>query len=250
MPKVDRDKGFVQLPVKQRKLDPSIPIPSNWLTKLGSLMADDILHLDNTRKLYPNDDDSDKRELTKKTEFFYHLNRHAGPASTYSLKEELHESLQTLYVVFADPKTPSDQKYSLALKIVEGAPNCTPGFHDRCNECIQSLTQPENLEEMLGVIRQSIVSAAANQTTDDVHPYNRFFVVARNLGYGVRPLNLEDIYHGHISDQKIKEKIDEAFASHYTVFNILNSLVEQLQNIVRLRGYKGRRDVGYDHEDF
>src|SRR3990167_4331690 len=250
MPKINPDKGFIQLPVKQYKLDTSIPIPADWLTKLGSLIADDILHLDDTQKLYPNDEDPVKREFTQKTEFFYHLNRHAGPASTYSFKAPLHESLQTLYSVLADPKTPPDQKYSLAVKIVEGAPNCTPGFHDRCNECIQSLTQPENLDEVLGVIRQSMVSTAANQTTDETHAYNRFFVVARNLGYGVRPLNLADIHQGNIGDQTIRKKIEEVFASHYTIFNALNSLVEQLQSIVRLCGYNGRRDVGYAYEDY
>ena len=250
MPKINPDKAFVQLPAKQYKLATNIPIPADWLTKLGILIADDILHLDDTQKLYPHDDDPVKREFTQKTEFFYHLNRHAGPDSTYSFKAPLHESLQTLYSVLADPKTPPDQKYSLAVKIVEGAPNCTPGFHDRCNECIQSLTQPENLDEMLSVIRQSIVSGAANQTTDEVHAYNLFFVVARNLGYGVRPLNLEDIHQGNISDETIQEKIEEAFASRYTIFNILNSLIEQLQSLVRLRGYKGARDAGYAYEDY
>src|SRR3990167_4891927 len=250
MPTINPDKGFVQLPAKQYQVDTKLPIPTDWLTKLGSLIADDILHLEDTQKLYPNDEDPVKREFTQKTEFFYHLNRHAGPASTYSFKAPLHESLQTLYSVLADPKTPPDQKYSLAVKIVEGAPNCTPGFHDRCNECIQSLTQPENLDEVLGVIRQSMVSTAANQTTDETHAYNRFFVVARNLGYGVRPLNPADIHQGAISDETIRKKIEEAFASQYTIFNTLNSLIEQLQSIVRLRGYNGRVDVGYAYEDF
>ncbi|HLB42748.1 MAG TPA: hypothetical protein VJN02_07885, partial [Gammaproteobacteria bacterium] len=250
MPKINPDKAFVQLPAKQYKLDTNIPIPADWLTKLCILITDDILHLDDTQKLYPNDDDPDKREFTQRTEFFYHLNRHAGPASTYSLKASLHESLQTLYSVLADSKTPPDQKHSLAVKIVEGAPNCTPGFHDRCNECIQSLIQPDNLDEMLGIIRQSIVSTAVNQTTDEIHAYNRFFVVARNLGYGVRPLNLEDIHQGAISDETIRKKIEEAFASQYTIFKTINSLVEQLPSLVKSRGYDGARDAGYAYEDY
>src|SRR3990167_1068237 len=250
MPTINPDKGFVQLPAKQYKVDTNLPMPTDWLTQLGSLIADDILHLDDTQKCYPNDEDPVKREFTQKTEFFYHLNRHAGPASTYSLKARLHESLQTLYSVLADPKTPPDQKHSLAVKIVEGAPNCTGGFHDRCNECIQSLIQPDNLDEMLGIIRQSIVSTAANQTTDEIHAYNRFFVVARNLGYGVRPLNLEDIHQGAISDETIQKKIEEAFTSRYTIFNALHSFIDQLQSIVRLQGYNGRVDVGYAYEDY
>ena len=118
MPKINPDKAFVQLPAKQCKVDTNLPIPTDWLTKFGSLIADDILHLEDTQKLYPNDEDPVKREFTQKTEFFYHLNRHAGPASTYSFKAPLHESLQTLYSVLADPKTPPDQKYSLAVKIL------------------------------------------------------------------------------------------------------------------------------------
>jgi len=191
-----------------------------------------------------------KRAFTQKTEFIYHLNRHAGPASTYSLKSKLHESLQTLYSVLANSKILPDPKHALAVKIVEGAANCTPGFHDRCNECIQSLTQPENLDEMLGVIRQSIVSRVANQTTDEIHAYNRFFVIACIMGYGVHPLNREDAYRGEIDDQTIRKKIDEAFASQYTLFNTINSLVDQLQSLVRLRGYDGRHDTGYIYKDY
>src|SRR3990167_6712215 len=250
MPTINPDKGFVQLPAKQYKVDTNLPMPTKCVAQGGSVIPGGILNLNNTQKCYPNDEDPVKREFTQKTEFFYHLNRHAGPASTYSLKARLHESLQTLYSVLADPKTPPDQKHSLAVKIVEGAPNCTGGFHDRCNECIQSLTQPENLDEMLGIIRKSIVSTAANQTTDEIHAYNRFFVVARNLGYGVRPLNLEDIHQGAISDETIRKKIEEAFTSRYTIFNALHSFIDQLQSIVRLQGYNGRVDVGYAYEDY
>ena len=87
MPTINPDKGFVQLPAKQYQVDTKLPIPTDWLTKLGSLIADDILHLEDTQKLYPHDEDPVKKEFTQKTEFFYHLNRHAGPASTYMIKE-------------------------------------------------------------------------------------------------------------------------------------------------------------------
>ncbi|EKD71252.1 MAG: hypothetical protein ACD_46C00228G0001, partial [uncultured bacterium] len=251
MPIINPNKNFIQLPAKQYKVDTNIPIPADWLTELGILVADDILHLEDTQKLYPTDDDPIKREFTKKTEFFYRLNFHAGSIATYSLKTNLLESLQTLYSVLADPKTPFDQKYSLAVKIIEGVPHCTSGFHDRCNECIQGLIQPENLDEMLGVIRQNIVSSTASQITDDVHVYNCFFVIASQY-YGVHPLNLRDVYQSTINDEMIKTKLGQAFSLTYTIFNTVNSLVDQLLNMMKLRGYHGKcdDDNGYTYENY
>ncbi len=234
MPKVNPDKGFALPPTKRRILEASSAIPANWFELLGTLITNDILHLDDERK----------------SAFIHHLNRCAGETSTYSLKPRLHESLQTLYLVLADEKTPPDQKQALAVKIHEGAANCTAGFHDRCNECLESLHQPENLDEMLGMIRQSIVSMAASRTTDEVHAYNRFFILARNMGYGVRPLNLDDIYQGIIDDATIKEKLMRAFTARYTLFAVLNALIEQLQSLVKSRGYAGARETGYAYEDF
>lgn len=233
MPQLNPNKGLVQLPLRHNVTIAST-LPADWLTQLGKLIADDILKL----------------SAGQKADFLHHLKRHAGDDSTYSLKAPLHESLKVLYTVLSDATTALDQKQAIALKLVEGAPNCSPGFHDRTNECVISLSIPQSLDELLSIYRQGIVSRAANATTDEIHAYNRFFVMAQGMGYGVRPLNPNDIYQGNIADNTIKEKIEQAFAVYYTFFPILNSLHEQINGLVRLRGYNGRRDAGYQYEDY
>ena len=244
MPKINPDKGYTQMPLRHPVTDMA-KIPADWLTRLGKLVVDDLLHLDDQQILYPYDEDSVIGKLTKKTEFLHHLDRHAGDDSTYSLKQQLHESLKVIYATLIDPATPKDQQQALAIKLVEGAENCTPGFHDRTNECVISLSIPESLDDLLSIYRQAIVSRTANQMTDEIHAYNRFFVIAQGMGYGVRPLNPNDEYQGNIQDTVIKEKITEAFTRHYTLFNMLNSLQEQLTGYVRQKGYHGRCEEGY-----
>ena len=245
MQRINPDKGFIQIAAKRRKVEAGSSIPTDWLVKLGNLIADDILKMD----------------ANTKSEFINDLDKKAGDRSTYTFKASLHESMQTLYSVLADATTPFDQKRALADKIVEGVAKCVPGFENRCNECIESLTQVGNLDEMLSVIRQSIVSNVASQAIvtyknkdpdgiNEPHTYNRFFVIAITMGYGVRPLNPNDIYQGVLSDQIIEHKLKKAFASHYTLFNILNSVMDQLQSLTRSFGYQGRINEGYDYKKF
>jgi hypothetical protein len=209
-------------------------VPKDWFNRLCAVMADDILKLAGQAK----------------ADFFHHLKRHAGPQSGYTLKPLLHESLRVIYETLVHPAVSSDQKSALALKILEGAPNCTAGFHDRCNELIISLSVPKNLDDLLSVQRQAIVSRAANQTTNEVHAYNRFFVLAQGMGFGVRPMNPNDHYQGLVSDQAIIAKLKESFAEQYTMFTILGGLSEQIALLLRDKGYTGRRAGGYVYEDY
>src|SRR3990167_5592697 len=241
---INPDKSLVQ-PLRLKQ-DADVIIPEDWLTKLGSCVADDVLKLD----------------AGAKSEFIKNLNEKAGPDSTYSLKKCLHESLKVLYVVLTSPETPFDQKTALALKLVDGVANCAPGFHNRVNEAVVSLSIPEDLDELLAVQRQAIVSNAASlavyelekagtlNLATEVHTYNRFFEVACSMGYGVRLLNDNDIYHGQLSVAEIEKKLKATFARQYTVFQILNTLLEQIEQLVKGKGYAGRREEGYAYEDF
>lgn len=250
MPHINPDKGFIQLPAKRPQVDTTVSLPADWFNQFGTLIADKLLHLDNTALLYPTHETEIYRSLTQRSEFFFHLERHAGETSKYSLKTALCETLQTLYRVLADEKTNHDQKHALSHKLYEGVKNCTPGFHDRSNECLESLNQPEHLDDMLSVIRHGIVSMTASQATNEIHTYNRFFMVARNLGYGVRPLNPDDVYAGLLSENVIQEKLKQVFATRYALFTVLNALISQLQALVQLRGYQGAKESGYAYEAY
>lgn len=242
---INPDKSLVQQPLRLEQGD-DVVIPEDWLTKLGSCVADDVLQLD----------------AGAKSEFIKNLNEKAGPDSTYTLKKQLHESLKVVYVALTCPTIPFDQKTALAIKLVDGVANCAPGFHNRVNETVASLSMPENLDELLAVQRQAIVSNAASlavyelekagtlNLATEVHTYNRFFAIACSMGYGVRLLNERDIYHGQLSVAVIEEKLNAAFAGHYTVFQILNTLLEQIEQLVKSKGYDGRREQGYAYEDF
>src|SRR3990167_560088 len=250
MPQVNPDKAFVQQPAKRPPVNAAQPLPADWFDQLGKLIADNLLQLEDTVLLYPIHEIDVYRSLTQRSEFFYHLERHAGDASTYSEKEGLRQSLQTLYRVLTDEKTNHDLKHALSHKLHEGIKNCTPGFHNRSNECLESLNLPEHLDDMLSVIRQGIVSMAASHATNEVHTHNRFFMVACHLGYGVRPLNPDDACAGLLSEDVIQEKLKQAFKTRYTLCSVLNALVDQLQALVQLRGYQGEKASGYVYEDY
>lgn len=232
MPQLNPDKAYAQQP-QRLGVDASVIVPADWLAQLGDIVAA-TLEWDNQKKAELNNS----------------LNFHAGTHSTYSLKVQLLNSLKIIYGKFINPATSLDQKGSIAAKLEEGAANCTPGFHDRCNELVASFTTPRNLDESLQVQREWIVAQARTKATDEVHANNRFTMVARNLGYGVRPLNEGDVSGGALTDQVIGETLKAAFDAHYTLFHVLNSLCEQIQAIVRERGYTGRKASGYTYEDY
>jgi len=235
MPQINHNKGYEQIPLRV-KLSEDIEIPDNWLNKLANFI-----------KQYLDLEAEQKQEISKLMD---NLNRHAGPDSAYQLKDQLHESLKIIYQTFVDPASSSDQKITLALKLQEGLPNCTEGFHGRVNELVISLFEPENLNELLVSMRQGIVSKAAAAMTDEVHAYNRFFVIALVMGYGVRPLNPFDKYIGNIPVETIQDILIEIFTKEYTFFSVLNFLREQLTEIFRKKGYIGRLTDGYGFADY
>ncbi|HTM63835.1 MAG TPA: hypothetical protein VL360_04980, partial [Gammaproteobacteria bacterium] len=126
MPKINPDKSYAQVPLRLGKLDPAVTIemPYGWLTELCLLVADKILNL--------NDHD--------KQNFIANMERLSGPDATYTLKAQLHESMIVIYANLASTKLSPDQKTALASKLVEGVKNCGPGFHDRINEAVESLS--------------------------------------------------------------------------------------------------------------
>jgi hypothetical protein len=235
MPKINPDKSYAQVPLRLGKLDPAVTIemPYGWLTELCLLVADKILNL--------NDHD--------KQNFIANMERLSGPDATYTLKAQLHESMIVIYANLASTKLSPDQKTALASKLVEGVKNCGPGFHDRINEAVESLSVPENVDDLLSILRHAIVSNAASQVTDEVHAKNRFSVIANGKGYGIRPFNENDVYHGAVSDGAIENKLKEAFDNHYTLFTILNGLQEQIQAYAKSKGYQGERKEGYLEKD-
>lgn len=244
MSKPNPEKSYQQQPMPV-KAD-GVELPANWLELFGNLIAVQLLALSGYEK----------------ATFISNLHGKLGQESDYTLKESLVDAAQFIYVLLTNEKNSLDMKIAIAKKVIEGVAQCLPGFHNRLNEIIISTTTPANLDALLAVQRQAIVTGAAaaalhqleqagklNLRTE-VHTYNRFFVIACSHGYGVRAINNEDIYQGQLSAEHIVKDLQIAFTEKYTFFNVLNELFQQLVQLMKERGYAGRCDAGYPYEAF
>jgi hypothetical protein len=226
MPTLNPDKSYSYVPPPPPVLEEKA-IPENWLEQLGNRSSEAL-----------------QLSEADKAQFLGHIQRHVGVNSTYALASALQDSLKAIYIKLSAPTLSSDKKTAIAFKLHEGAANCTPGFHDRANETVNGFVRPKNLSEVLMHIRQEIVNKVASQNTDEVHAHNRFFVIARIMGYGVQPINPEDIYSGNISDETIKEKLNAAFQKEYQFFSLLNAMQSSLSSLLSEDGYTGKKANG------
>ncbi len=229
MLRINPDKALALPPVKYQIASSDQPLPANWLHLLGEEL---IKH----RNIQAD---------AAKSAIHQQLNEKAGNVSTYTHKADLQKVLTSLYLTLIDPKTLPSQQASIAMKLVEGLPQCTPGFHNRCLMCTNT-AQPANLDDLLSLVRHDLVARTAAENTDEVHAYNRFFSVANTAGFGVRTVNKDDIYHGALSDEVILGKLKAAFDTRYTPIAILNALLDQLRGLMSDRGYVGRVEAGYN----
>jgi hypothetical protein len=245
MPGINPEKCYVQKPEKMH-VEESLNMPVNWFVLLVNIIADDILKLNSYDKIV----------------FFSHLDERIGSGSTYSLKKQLLESIAVILSALTKSETSVDKKLAIATKLSDGVSQCTPGFHNRVNEVVTSLTIPDDFDALLAVQRKSIVSNAAslalselNQSgkinkASEIHTYNRYFTIACGDGYGVRALNDNDWYHGQLHDEKIQGDLQAAFVNKFTLFHVLNGLLEQIAEIVKSRGYSGTKQDGYEYAEF
>ena len=229
MLRINPDKALALPPVKYQIANIDQPLPANWLHLLGQEL---IKHLN-------------LQAETAKSAIHQKLNEKAGEASTYTYKADLQKVLASLYLTLINTKTLPSQQASIAIKLVEGLPHCTPGFHNRCLMCTNT-AQPANVDDLLSLVRQDLVARTASENTNEVHAYNRFFTVANTAGFGIRAVNKDDIYRGGISDTVILDKLKAAFGTRYAPIPILNALLDQLRGLMSDRGYVGRVETGYN----
>jgi len=183
------------------------------------------------------------------------FDRHVSSVSTYGQKEELLKTLKFHYAVlsgalnqdhpqFAFSET---QKKAIILKLSEEYYACSPGFHNRANSILEGYFLPKTISEIFVSIRQDIVERLANQNTSDVHTKNRFFVVALQMGYNVKPTLAADYYLGYIPDHTIRDKLTRAFKEAFQPFSILLGIKERLSAPFL---YVGRKTEGYKISEY
>jgi uncharacterized protein involved in tolerance to divalent cations len=211
-------------------------LPKNWLADLVTVLKETAV--DPTLHQYLD-------QITS---------RHCSAYNYYKCRHTLNKALQTIYLKIKDTSSlrlHDDQKTIIAMKLAEGAKECTPGFHDRVEETIQGFYQDYSLDGLLYNIRRDLVQQAAFVLNrfNEVHAQNRVFCVANEIGYGVLPFNGEDEYCGMLNDEIIARGLDALFKIRYTAYCIPGSVLNELKELLSCHGYQGSKSVSDDDQD-
>ncbi|WP_133131049.1 hypothetical protein [Legionella yabuuchiae] len=257
MPILNSDKCYTQQP---KRLAIAVPttIPDGWRTEFYALLS---------AQLKLNDDKAQAQEdfdhqtntwvpLTKKELFFKALERHLGSQSTYSLKPQLLDCFRTLYVLFTHPTISGDKRYLIASRIADNVEQCTPGFYNQVSYLISLFNMPQNQDELIAQVRFKLVDRIARiiaaKNTQGIHVHNRVIEVARNAGFGVWSINTKDFYShvgsSDLSDDDIIERLNAGFANHFQLFALVNALRDELETLIAVHGYQGKRDLEHDYK--
>lgn len=207
-------------------------LPINWLTALEN----------QCRHIKPD---------LEKNIFF----KHVGSLAKYKLKTLLLKQLGLIYYRVSgsldEHLGPLDNKSIFLLELIEDIQQCTPGFHIRVNKLINSFFRPRTLDQLLYLVRKSIVEEIATHLTQQVaeiyqvHVANRVCQIAKKQGLAIEANIQKDRYKSLLSGKCIRESLKNEFPKHYTVFKIPFLLTEQLQLILTQHRYTGPEETGY-----
>jgi hypothetical protein len=247
MPLLNQNKCYAQ---QKQRITITVPaaLSHSWLSKFYTLLSEQ-LKLDDVQRHEDFDHQTNTVIfLTEKARFFKELDKHVGKQSTYTLKPKLLESLATLYTVFTHPNTTPEEKRLIASRIKEDVSQCSPGFTNRVNYLIIRRNMPQNLDELIASVRFNLVdrlaSILAAKNTQGIHVHNRVIEVARGAGFGVWPINKDDVHlrsgSSDITDEKIIQTVQAGFSNHFQLFALANALREQLEALISRHGYNGK----------
>ena len=247
MPQQNKDKCYAQQP---RSLSISVPdnLRADWQLHFYQLLATH-LKLDDDAKNHEFDDHEQEKRVvgTEQALFFNELNRHVGPNSTYTSKSRLLESLKALYCLFTHPKSTPEQQSLIASRIKEDITQCSPGFENRLTAILILFNTPKNLDELIAEVRFHLVYKIAGmlfaKNAQSIHVHNRLTCIANQAGFGVWPINPDDVYlragSDHFSDGQLLEKLKEGFDTRFRLFGMINLLGEQIEALLATHGYAG-----------
>ncbi|OGT42608.1 MAG: hypothetical protein A3F13_09355 [Gammaproteobacteria bacterium RIFCSPHIGHO2_12_FULL_40_19] len=185
-----------------------------------------------------------------------HLDQHIGIGSSYKYKMQLIDTLKIIFFRLGGQLDPQLGKASDSIraviysKLTDDIALCTAGFHNRCNEIIQSFGIPQSFTQLLHIARESlVVKAAVKLLNNDVHFQNTVFSVANTAGFGVRARNTDDIHPGAVDDNTILKALTSTFKEEYTPINLTLLLIDQLNTIVLESGITNDAKTGFDSRD-
>lgn len=225
------------------------PLPKNWLSHFFQSLSEQ-LEFDPTKIYYVFDSATETNiEVTGQALFIKHLNRHAGEQSVYTHKTTLLQSLGILYNIFTDTKTKPYHRKFIAIQLNEEVRECTPGFHNRVQTLLIQFNTPyRTLPDLIADLRfklmDKIASIIAANHLEGIHLHNRVSLLATKAGYGVSPINANDVYFmarsKTISDDDIQSALSRGFHNHFQLFALLNGLTDHLKRLVQELGYTAK----------
>ncbi len=166
-----------------------------------------------------------------------------GNNSTYTYKSSLKETILAIQAHLNNTSINESEKQVITDKLIEGLDQCAPGFHNRVNSILLGIVRPQSIDDILLLIRISIVEGVARKDSDDVHKHNSFFILAASIGYGVRPINAKDVYSRKSTNVSA---LTAAFKERYTALSILTQLQTNIESELRTYyGYQGATE-GYE----
>lgn len=229
-PALNLDKCLLNTLPLNTSVDNLSTLPKDWLTQLENIC----------QRVKPD---------LEKNIFF----KHVGPNSNYKLKTILLEQLSLIYCGVRD-NLQSELSKLLLHELIEDIQQCTPGFHIRVNKLANSFQTPNTLEQLLYLVRKSIVQGIACSLMSSVDPIyqvhvaNRVCRIAKKQGLGIEPDLQKDQYKSLLSGQSIRQLLKDKFPEQFTAFKLPFLLTEQLQLILSLHHYQGPKEEYYNSE--
>ena len=143
-----------------------------------------------------------------------------------------------------------EKRVLILTRLFEDVGECTPGFHCRVNEALQSLKPINTIEEHLYHYRYQLVDKVARPISERVkwgfrvHQYNAVFVLASHLQLGVIPPSLDDVHSQPLADRDQIDLLD-SFQKYYRPIHLVEAIKKQLRQQLGLLGYAGYNKDGY-----
>lgn len=147
-------------------------------------------------------------------------------------------------------KISEDAKTCMITKLSEDLPYCIEGFHDRISEIILSFAQPNNLEDLLQLVREDLVLRTAIEESQEVHVHNAFFSIAHVLELGVRFRNQHDQIGVDFAFSNIQKKLMYRFEKEYTPLSLPYLMCQYIKTTIAAFYVGKKENPGYEQRDY
>ena len=181
--------------------------------------------------------------------------KHIGVNSTYTHKKDLMEQLLAIAQRLEQDNSSSEPAF--LHKLIEDITSCTAGFHNRVIQVVSSFEKPSNFDQLLQVVRESLVADTCSallkgvsvSVSEEVHIKSQIHNYAHERNYGVRAMNVSDPYANKLPSEDIEKALLNTFMQRFTQYHMI-TLMEPFLHTLIAEYYRGRStDVSYVVDD-